>query len=127
MFKYSIYSVFLLTVLLCSNSYADFPWILLSNGEISKPDIYYNSLSIKKIDHDIMEVYDAVEYQGGRYVRQLRVDCKTRELATGRIDIISKNSATPDQTFYHNKRGWKWFSPRDKLAQQLIDIVCMES
>jgi hypothetical protein len=127
MSRYIFYTLLFLTVLLFSNSYGDSPWILLSKGEIGRPDIYYNSSSIKKIDNDIIEVYNAVVYEGGRSVRQLRINCKNRELAIGRIDIISKGSDIPDQIMYHNKRGWKWFSPRDKLAQQLIDIICMES
>jgi hypothetical protein len=127
MVKNIFYSIFLLAVLLFSNSYGDFPWVLLSKGEPGKPDIYYNSLSITKIDNDIMEVYNAVVYEGGRSVRQLRVKCYTRELAIGRIDIISSGSDILDQTIYHNKRGWNWFSPRDDLAQKLIDTVCSES
>ncbi len=122
--RYSIFSLFVLTLVLCSGGYADFPWILLSRGEAGRPDIYYNSLSIKRIDNDIMEVHNAVVYEGGRSVRQVRVKCSLRKLAIGRIDIISSGSDIPDQTMYHNKKGWNWFSPHERLAQKLIDIAC---
>jgi hypothetical protein len=81
-------------------------------------------IRIKKIAHHIMEVYDANVYPGGRSVRQLRINCKSNEIAVGRIDIFGIESDISIQTFYHNKRGWKWFESRDEVAQKLINIVC---
>ncbi|UCF86639.1 MAG: hypothetical protein JSV71_03915, partial [Nitrospiraceae bacterium] len=68
--------------------------------------------------------YDANVYPGGRSVRQLRINCKSNEIAAGRIDIFGSDSDISIQTFYHNKREWKWYKPDDEIAQKLIDIVC---
>jgi hypothetical protein len=71
-----------------------------------------------------VETYDAKVYPGGHSMRQLRINCKSNEIAVGRIDIFGNESDISVQTFYHNKRGWKWFEPEGEIAQKLIDIVC---
>lgn len=126
MIQFNLMRCFLLISLLifsvASNSSADEPWVLLSKGKGNNPDFYYNKESIKKIDHDVMEVYDSSVTPKGKTLRQIRIDCKNKKFAIGESDVYIGNNKV--QSFDFSKNGWVWFDPSNNVERKLINAVC---
>lgn len=99
-------------------------WVLLSEEENGKYQIYYNRDSIKKIDKNTYEVFDVTAKPAWKTFRQLRIDCNNRQYAIGRTELFSDDAKTPYQTFDFSKQGWMWFIPDDVTMKRLVGILC---
>jgi hypothetical protein len=102
----------------------DGSWVLLSEEENGKYQIYYKRDSIKKIDKNTFEVYDVTAKPAWKTFRQLRINCINRQYAIGRTELFSDDAKTPYQTFDFSKQGWMWFVPDDVTMKQLVGILC---
>jgi hypothetical protein len=104
------------------NIFAKDPWVLLHRGKGTDADVYYNKETIKKIDDNIMEVYDSGVTPKGKTLRQIRIDCANKKFAIGESDIYIGNNKV--QSFDFSKKGWVWLDPSNNVERKLINAVC---
>ncbi len=104
------------------SNYKSDTWVLLSTD--NNNSYYYDESTIKKIDDNMLEVYDSSITQKGKLVRQLRVYCKTEQYAIGRSVMYLKGSGTTFQQADFSEQGWVWFEAKNNIEKKLINIIC---
>lgn len=103
--------------------YAEDSWVLFHRGRGADANLYYNKETIKKIDENIIEVYDAsIHAEGEKSVRQTRIDCMNKKWAVGASDVYIRDRKI--QSFDFSRAGWVWFPPRNAAENKLITIIC---